>query len=399
MRSFTPMKTSNLQRLLKVPHHSFFLFGARGTGKSTWLRQALPNAIFLDLLDLSLQLELSSNPQNLEAMLSKNPENDWIVLDEIQKMPELLSEVHRLMEQYGWKFALCGSSARKLKRSGADLLAGRALTINMESFTSAELKENFDLGHALNWGQLPVLYNHEGLEADILHAYVNTYLKGEIKEEGAVRNLGSFMRFLSVAGIVNAQQLNTENIAREAQVPRSTVDGYFELLQDTLLGFFLPSYRPGVKVREAARPKFYWLDAGIARGCAGLLRDPIGDDWKGRALETLLFHELRTWNEVGGKHRNIAYYRSAAGVEIDFVIETRKRQPGQKPVIICIEVKHATTWQRKWEKALKSISNDDRIEVSRRIGVYRGNRQYEFDGVEVFPVEMFLKELFAGNIF
>ena len=393
------MKTRNIQRLLKVPEHSFFLFGARGTGKSTWLKQVLPNSIFLDLLDLSLQLELTTTPQNLEAMVGKNLQNHWIVLDEVQKMPELLSEVHRLIEKHRWKFALCGSSARKLKRSGADLLAGRAITLNMESFTSAELGKDFNLEHALNWGQLPVLYNHKGLEADILHAYVNTYLKEEIKEEGAVRNLGSFMRFLSVAGIMNAQQLNTQNIAREAQVPRSTVDGYFELLKDTLLGFFLPAYRPGIKVREAARPKFYWLDPGIARGCAGLLRDPIGDDWKGTALETLLFHELRSWNEIGGKYRNIAYYRSAAGLEIDFVIETRKRQPGQKPTIICIEVKHATSWQRKWEKALKSIANDDRLKVTRRIGIYRGNRRYEFDGVEVLPVEDFLKELWEGKVF
>jgi len=177
------------------------------------------------------------------------------------------------------------------------------------------------------------------------------------------------------------------------------VDGYFELLQDTLLGFQLPAYRPGLKVRESARPKFYWLDCGIARATAGLLRDPLGADWKGTALETLLFHELRTWNSLASRHRPISYYRTASGVEIDFIIETRKRQPGQKPSVLCIEVKHAESWQRKWEKPMRSLAADGRIEVQRQIGVYRGNRSYHFDGVDVLPVEKFLQELYSGNLF
>jgi uncharacterized protein len=386
-------------RLLAVPEVSFFLFGARGTGKSTWLRSALPGAIYLDLLDASLQLELTAAPHRLEALIGAPCTGQWIVLDEVQKIPALLSEVHRLIEDKGWRFALCGSSARQLKRGGADLLAGRAVTLSMEPFCSCELGAQFDLERALGWGLLPVVHAKPSLEPDVLSAYVNTYLREEIKEEGAVRNFAPFVRFLAVAGMLNGQPLNAENIAREAQVPRSTVDGYFELLVDTLLGFSLPAYRPGLKVREAARPKFYWLDSGIARACAGLLRDPLAADWRGTALETLIFHELRVRNSTFNLHRPLSYYRTAGGAEIDFVVETRKRQSGVKPQVVCVEVKHAERWQRKWERPMRDMSADDRIETKRMIGVYRGSRRYRFGDLDVLPVEEFLSELHKGLVF
>jgi predicted AAA+ superfamily ATPase len=388
-----------VSRLLGVPDTSFFLFGARGTGKSTWLRSALPDAIYLDLLDASLQLELTADPHRLEALIGAPCAGQWIVLDEVQKIPPLLSEVHRLIEAKGWRFALCGSSARQLKRGGADLLAGRAVTLSMEPFCSSELGPQFDLEGALDWGLLPVVHAKPSLAPDVLSAYVNTYLREEIKEEGAVRNFAPFVRFLAVAGMLNGQPLNAENIAREAQVPRSTVDGYFELLVDTLLGFSLPAYRPGLKVREAARPKFYWLDSGIARACAGLLRDPVAADWRGTALETLIFHELRVRNTTSNLHRPLSYYRTAGGAEIDFIVETRKRQPGVNPQVVCIEVKHAERWQRKWERPMRDMSADDRIETKRMIGVYRGSRRYRFGDMDVLPVEEFLSELHEGLVF
>jgi predicted AAA+ superfamily ATPase len=393
------MKTHIIDRLLKVPDHSFFLFGARGTGKSTWLRRSLPDAVYLDLLDSSLQLELTAAPHRLESIVGDPGPGQWVVLDEVQKIPALLGEVHRLMEKRDLKFALCGSSARKLRRGGADLLAGRAITISMEPFCSAELGDRFDLDEALNWGLLPVVHGRTSLAPDILGAYVDTYLREEIKEEGAVRKFAPFVRFLTVAGLLNGQVLNTENIAREARVPRTTVDGYFELLGDTLLGFTLPAYRPGLKVREAARPKFYWLDSGIARACAGLLRDPPASDWRGAALETLLFHEIRVRNAVSGSHRPIAYYRTASGVEIDFIVETRKRQQGARPRVVCIEVKHSETWQRKWERPMLDMAADDRIETDRMVGVYRGDKIYRFGEIDVLPVEEFLSRLHRGQVF
>lgn len=393
------MNTPPLTRVLAVPDHSFFLFGARGTGKSTWLRQALPGAKYFDLLETSLQLELTADPGRLEALVGNAAAGQWIVLDEVQKIPRLLDEVHRLLEGKGWRFALCGSSARQLKRGGADLLAGRALTLHMEPFSFAELGAAFDLESAIEWGSLPVVTGKIALAPDILSAYVGTYLREEIKEEGAVRRFAPFARFLAVAGMLNGQVLNTQNIAAEAQVPRSTVDGYFELLGDTLLGFPLPAYRPGLKVREVARPKFYWLDPGVARACAGLLRDPLAADWRGTALETLIYHELRVWNAAAGRHRLIAYYQTGSGAEIDFVIETRKRQPGAKPRVVCIEVKHAVQWKRQWERAMRDMAASGDIEVERQIGVYRGTRHYRFGEVEVLPVADFLRELHAGGVF
>jgi predicted AAA+ superfamily ATPase len=388
-----------IPRLLQRPKLSFFLFGPRGTGKSTWLQQVLPEALRLDLLDASLFLELSRDPHLIEAMIGNRPENSWVVLDEIQKIPALLDEVHRLMESRRWRFALCGSSARKLRRGGANLLAGRALTLSMESFSCAELGEGFNLDFALNWGMLPFVHNEPDTAADILAAYVNTYLKEELQAEGLIRNVPPFVRFLAVAGQINGQMLNIQNISREAAVARSTVDTYFAVLSDTLVGHILPAWRPGLKVREAAQPKFYWFDPGVARAAAGLLRDPMDRLWQGTALETLLYHELRVYNEVSGKHRQISYYRTPAGVEIDFIIETARRRPGNPPRVVGIEIKRADRWDRSWNKPMRNLADTSGVKVDRMIGVYCGSRIYRFDDIEILPLEGFLDALFSGHIF
>ena len=388
-----------IPRLLQRPDRSFFLFGPRGTGKSNWLQQVLPEALRLDLLDASLFLELSRDPHLIEAIIGGRPENSWVVLDEIQKIPALLDEVHRLMESRRWRFALCGSSARKLRRGGANLLAGRALTISMESFSAAELAENFDLDFALNWGMMPMVYNEPEFAADILAAYVNTYIKEELQAEGLIRNVPPFVRFIGVAGQINGQALNVQNIAREAAVARSTVDTYFSILNDTLIGHILPAWRPGLKVREAAQPKFYWFDPGVARAAAGLLRDPADRIWQGTALETLIYHELRVYNEISGKHRQICYYRTPAGVEVDFIIEIARRRPNLSPKIVVIEIKRAERWSRAWNKPMRNLADTSGVKVDRMIGVYCGLRSYRFDDIEVWPVEEFLKALFSGEVF
>ncbi len=385
-------------RLLRRPDRSFFLFGPRGTGKSTWLRQVLPDAFRLDLLDTSLFLELSRDPHRLEALVGNRRAGAWVVLDEIQKVPALLDEVHRLMELRRWRFALCGSSARKLRRGGANLLAGRALTLSMESLSAAELGVEFDLDVALNWGLLPFVLNDSGHAADILSAYVNTYLKEELQAEGLIRNVPPFVRFLAVAGQFNGQMVNVQNISREASVARSTVDTYFAILTDTLVGHILPAWRPGLKVREAAQPKFYWFDPGVARAAAGLLRDPADRQWQGLALETLVYHELRVYNEISGKHRPVSYYRTPAGVEVDFIVETSHRRQGTSAHVVAIEVKRAHRWDRSWDKALRNLADTAGVKVDRMIGVYCGSRRYEFDKVTVVPVSEFLKELFDGEV-
>ncbi|MBN1672217.1 MAG: ATP-binding protein [Kiritimatiellae bacterium] len=393
------MKEQLLMRLLRRPNRSFFLFGPRGSGKSTWIKQTFSDAAVFDLLDSSLLLELTREPHVLEALVGERPPDSWVVLDEVQKVPPLLDEAHRLMESRQWQFVLCGSSARKLKRGGADLLGGRALTLNMEPFSSAEMGDRFDLDHSLEWGMLPMVQFDRANGADILAAYVDTYIKEEIRAEGAIRRLAPFVRFLGIAGQVNGQPLNALNIAREAAVPRTTVDGYFAVLAETLLAHFLPAYRPGLKVREAAHPKFFWVDPGIARAAAGLLRDPADRLWKGTALETLIFHELRVYNTTSGKHRDLAYYATPSGTEIDFIIETRKHLAGSPPSVVGLEVKLAPRWNRKWERAMRELHAQPGIRVERMIGIYTGERAYHYDGLDVWPVARFFKELHHGNVF
>ena len=393
------MKNIYLPRLLPCPGRSFFLFGPRGTGKSTWLKHVLPEAVRFDLLDAALYLELSRDPHRLEAMAGKRPARFWVILDEIQKVPGLLDEVHRLMEERRWRFALCGSSARKLRRGGANLLAGRAITLNMEGFSAVELGPSFNLSRAIEWGLLPFVHQDPAHAADILAAYLNTYLKEEIREEGLVRNVPPFVRFLTIAGQLNGQAVNGHNIAREAAVARATVDTYFAILSDTLMGHFLPAWRPGLKVRESAHPKFYWFDPGVARAAAGLLRDPVDRLWQGTALESLVFHELRVYNEVSRKHRPISYYRTAAGVEIDFIVETAKRRHSSPARVVAIEVKRAEKWDRMWERPLRSLAALPALKVERMIVVHCGSRGYQFDQVEVMPVADFLRSLYRGDIF
>jgi predicted AAA+ superfamily ATPase len=388
-----------INRLLNSPNNSFFLFGARGTGKSTWLRQTFPRAIMLDLLDTSLQLQLTVNPHSLENLIGDKLPGTWIVLDEVQKIPALLDEVHRLMELRRWRFALCGSSARKLKRGGADLLAGRAVTLSMEPFCSAELKNSFDREHSLNWGMLPIVQMDRSNAPDILSAYVDTYLKEEIRVEGVIRKFPPFARFLSIAGQMNGQMLNAQNIAREAAIPRSSVDGYFSVLTDTLMAHFLPPYRPGLKAREAAHPKFFWVDAGIARAAAGLLRDSLDRSWKGASLETLIYHELRVYNSSSGKHRPLAFYRTPAGSEIDFIIERQKQRSGHPARVVCLEVKLSPRWERRWERAMRDLHKDEGIVVDKMIGIYTGERTYHFDKLDVWPVEEFLRNLHKGDVY
>ena len=393
------MEKVHVKRLLKVPERSFFLFGPRGVGKSTWLKDSLPEARFLDLLDSSLYLELSREPSRLEAMAGMLKENDWVVLDEVQKVPDILDEVHRLIENRKWRFALCGSSARKLRRKGTNLLGGRALTRELSGFSWKELEESFDRDFSLQWGLLPWVQLDRANAADILSSYVNTYVKQEIKEEGIVRSLPPFLRFLGIAGQLNGQIINAQNIAREASVPRSSVDVYFSILIDTLLGHFLPAYRPNVKVREQSHPKFYWFDPGVARAAAGLLFDPLDTLWKGTALETLVYHEIRTFNHVQGRNRNICYYRTGSGSEIDFVVETRKAQTSSKAHVICIEVKVSERWDRRWEQPMRSLKEGKNIKVDKMFGVYTGKRAYSFDGVDVLPVQDFFARLYGGGVF
>lgn len=388
-----------VERLLELPAQTFFLFGPRGTGKSTWLKRKLPQALRFDLLDSSIALQLTREPHRLEALLGTATGRDWIIIDEIQKIPALLDEVHRLIESRELRFALSGSSARKLKRGGANLLANRAIRRQLEGYTFAELGRRWDWTTALEWGGLPSLWNTPTQAAELLDAYLNNYLREEIREEGIVRQYAPFLRFLAIAGQLNGQVINASNIAREALVPRSSVDGYFTILTDTLVGHFLPAYQPRLKVRERAHPKFYWFDPGVARAAAGRLFDPMESSAKGFALETWIFHELRVFNESRRKHRPISYYHTTGQNEIDFIIEVRPARDNAPPRVICVEAKLSSRWNPLWERPARELAASKKILVERMIGVYCGRETLTSNGFHVWPINEFLRRLHAGDIF
>ncbi len=342
---------------------------------------------------------MSAKPGLLESKIGKIKKDTWVVIDEIQKIPQLLDEVHRLMEKSSCQFVLTGSSARKLKMSGVNLLGGRAITRNLSCFSAVELGEKFNLDRALQWGLLPLVALNPTEASDLLQSYVYTYLQEEIKAEGLVRKAEPFVRFLQVAGMLNGKQINSSNIARDAHIPRSTVDVYFAILEDTLLGYRLNSYRPNIKVREQTHPKFYWFDTGVARGAAGLLNDPVDSLWLGYALETYIFHELRVYNQVNQIHRQISYYRVHDNDEIDFVIEIQKAMNGRKAKVILIEVKYAKKWDAKWGKKMLDFKLSNKVEVLGMYGIYRGTERLNFVGVDIIPVNTFVELLYQGEIF
>ena len=254
-----------IPRKFDAPRKSFFLLGRRGVGKSTYLRLTFPDAHVVNLLAEVRYQRLLANPGLLAAELRAVTDDRWVVLDEMQRLPALLNEVHRFIEEKRLRFVLCGSSARKLKRAGVNLLAGRALNRAMHPFTPEELGERFVLDDALQHGLLPIVWDSE-VRAETLVAYTQMYLKEEIQAEALVRNLPGFARFLPVAALFHGQNLNVTNIAREAQVARTAGTGYLEILEETLLCFRLPAYETRLLVRERKLPKWYWCDPGLVYG-------------------------------------------------------------------------------------------------------------------------------------
>jgi predicted AAA+ superfamily ATPase len=286
------------QRLLTAPLHlgkSFFLLGPRGTGKTLWVKTQFKNSLYIDLLESNRYTELHANPQKLEALIPSDF-NGWIILDEVQRIPELLNEVHRLIEKNHYKFILTGSSARSLRKKGVNLLAGRALTFSMYPLTVTEVGKDFQLDAALKFGMLPAVFIDKSPQL-FLESYVKTYIREEVLQEGLTRNVGGFARFLEVASFSQAQVLNASEIAREAFIHRKVVASYFDILEDLLLAHRLPIFTKHAKRRMITHQKFYFFDVGIFRAIRprGPLDSPAEID--GAAIETLLFQELRAIND------------------------------------------------------------------------------------------------------
>lgn len=380
-------------RRLALPPRSFLLLGPRGTGKTTWLRQHLPRALWYNLLLDRELLRLMRSPGAFRQEVAALPHGAWVVVDEVQRLPSLLNEVHDALTAAPrrWRFALTGSSARRLRREDVNLLAGRVVTRRMLPLTLAEAGPPAAADDWLRFGGLPLVRSERSATTriDLLEAYVETYLAQEIRAEALVRSLETFVRFLEVAALANAQVTNVASLARDAGVARPTVQGYFEVLTDTLIGAWLPAWRPRAKVKETSHPKFYLFDCGVARALAGRLREPLDGEERGRLLETLVFHELRAQVGQAGLGGSLTYYRTPSGTEVDFVW-SRGRQA------IGLEVKASARWRPEFSRALSEMHG--RGLLSGCFGVYLGERPLQDGPVRVLPLPVFARELSGGHV-
>ncbi len=375
-------------RFFEAPSTSFFLFGPRGTGKSTWVKSAFPDALYIDLLDPASERAYSARPERLEERVHALPDGRAVVVDEVQKAPELLTVVHRLIEEKrGRTFVLTGSSARKLKRSGVDLLAGRALLRMMHPFMAGELGDRFDLCRALEVGALPLVVN--SLEPmDTLRAYVGLYVREEVQAEGLVRRAGDFGRFLEAVSFSHAAPLNVSEVARECEVGRKSVEAYLEILEDLLLAFRLPVFARRARRATVSRPKFFFVDAGVHRALRprGLLDRP--EEIGGAALEGLVASHLRAWNDYSGGEHRLHYWRTRGGSEVDLVV--------YGPLgLWAIEVKSTARLRRADLKGLKAFV--DEYPEATPLLLHRGDEPLVVEGISCLPVAPFLRALTPGK--
>lgn len=379
-------------RTLDPPRTAFFLFGPRGTGKSTWVRSRFDHAFTVNLLPPEQTLRYEYDPTQFRAQVLTRPRSDWIVVDEVQRVPRLLDEVHFLMEEKRYrKFILTGSSARKLRRGSANLLAGRAVLRNLYPLTTSEMGFSVPVAQLLRYGSMPASVTADDDEAreDFLRAYVTTYLAEEIRAEGLVRHLGSFSRFLEVAALAAAQTTNVSALARDAAVSREAARGYFEILVDTLLGDWLPAYRPRAKVKEVALPKFYWFDAGVLHAAARGFDQPRPADWDGVLLEHLVLHEIRSYMHYAGVKGSLGYWATPSGSEVDFVW-------WRGSTMTAIEVKASRRFRREFTSGINALRAG--VRGVHGFVVYRGDTELEVDGTRVLPLEQFLRRLHGGEI-
>lgn len=348
-------------RLCNIPKkQSFFLFGARGTGKTSLLRSTIPKdrTLWIDLLDREVEDRYAANPGLLYAECSSR-NFEWVVIDEIQKLPALLDTVHRIIENPDFKspkFSLTGSSARKLRSGGANLLAGRAFVRNLFPLTHTELGESFDLERILNYGSLPRIFSftNDADCNDFLVSYGLTYLKEEVWAEHLIQNLDSFRKFLEIAAQSNGKIVNYANISRDVNAHEKTVKKYFQILEDTLLGFVLEPYHHSVRKRQSKSPKFYLFDLGIKRALARSLRQQIvpGTYAYGEAFEHFIIAEAVRLNDYHKRDFQFSYLLTKDMGEIDLIAD----RPGQGPALI--EIKSSTRTHSSDTAYLKSIRKD-----------------------------------------
>jgi uncharacterized protein len=359
---------------------SHFLFGPRQTGKTFLIGRALPGARVYDLLDSSVYLSLSQRPARLAEELSANDE--VVVIDEVQRLPMLLDEVQRLIEKRGVRFLLTGSSARKLRRGGVNLLGGRARTRYLHPLTYRELGDHFDLGRAIERGLLPSIYFSDDPKAD-LDAYTGTYLQQEVVAEAATRNVPAFSRFLHVAALCNGTIVNFTKVASDAQVPRTTVYEYFEILRDTLLLHEVPAWRLSKKRKPLVSSKYYFFDVGVASALQGRLVKWRTPEF-GPAFETWILHELLAWRDyMSGE--TVSYWRSTSGFEVDFILGDHT----------AVEVKATENVTPRDLRSLRALGDERKLR--RYLCVSLEPRRRSSEGITILPYREFLNRLWDGE--
>ena len=365
---------------------SIFLLGARQTGKSTILRQQLGDAIYIDLLDTEMLGRFRTRPSLLYEMLCDKERGTIVVIDEIPEVPDLLNEVHRLISQNGLIFVLCGSSARKLKRKGYNTLGGRAVPCYFYPLVSAEVPD-FDLDKALLYGMLPSHYFAKN-PARMLSAYVDVYLREEIRQESIVRQLDGFQRFLEVAALTNGEMINYTNIASDCGVSVHTIRAYFDILEDTLIGYKIPAYTKVMKRRLVQTPRFYFFDVGLAQHLLHRKSLTRGTVEYGHAFEHFVIQELIAYIGYNHKEEKLSFWRTQTGVEVDAVIGDAQ---------VAIEIKSVEDVQNKHLKGLKSFGDD--YPDCRKIIVSLDKITRKIDDIDAIYLRDFLRMLWNGNIF
>ncbi len=372
------------KRFFTIPKQSFFLFGPRGTGKSTLIKNLFPDALWIDLLQPDVLHFYSAHPEKLFDYVRGNPDKRVIVIDEVQKAPSLLSVVHSLIEENkNLQFVLTGSSSRKLKKVGADLLAGRALNKHLHPFMASELGDTFSLESALTIGMVPLLTGaleqREGLKA-----YVGLYLKEEIQAEGLVRSLESFSRFLETVSFSHASLINTTNIARECDVKRKTVENYLEILEDLLLSFKLQVFSKRPQRALSSHPKFYLFDAGVFKALRPTGPLDRAEEIDGAALEGLVAQHLYAWIDYGTEKYDLTFWRTRSGVEVDFIVYGAQG-------FWAIEVKNSTRVHAADTKPLEAFLSD--YPEAKGILLYRGKERLMQKNILCVPCNEFLSSL------
>jgi predicted AAA+ superfamily ATPase len=372
---------TEITRHIKIPKGSFFLFGPRGTGKSTYVKKLIKrNTMYIDFLDPETFRTFSAFPETLiKTINAGNP--DLVIIDEVQKVPQILEVVHKVMEEKKIRFILTGSGARKLKRSEADLLGGRALYCKMHPFTAGELGTSFLIDKALQTGLIPVIERSSD-PALTLSAYVEIYLREEIQAEGLVRNLGAFTRFLEIISFSHGSVLNISNVARECQTGRSIVTGYIDILEDLLLAYRLPVFAKRAKRKTASHPKFYLFDNGLYRRLRQRGPLDIESEISGPALEGLVGQHLRAYTDYALADVKLFYWRSLAGNEVDFVLYGGN-------TFTALEVKNARVLNPLDYNGLTSFGDD--YPEAKLLLLYRGSILMKHKNILVIPVEIFLK--------